>query len=553
MAYPVYLTIGNIPKHIRRKPSRQGQVLLAYLPTSKLDHITNKASRRRCMSNLFHYCMRSIIKPLEKAGREGINLVSGDGAVRRCYPILAAYVGDYPEQLLVSIVKSGNCPVCPAPREDIENWDNILEPRDTCGIIDALNSISQGATEFTKACADKGIKPVQCVFWKDLPFVNIYSSIMPDILHQLFQGILKHLIVWIRVACGDAEIDARCRRLPPNHHIRLFMNGISHLNRVTGTEHDQISRFLLALVADIRLPSGHSNAKLVRSVRSVLDFIYLARYPIHTSETAAQMHNALHTFHQNRDIFISLGIRKHFNIPKLHNAGHYYQFIQLYGTTDNFNTEYTERLHIDLAKDAYASTNFKDEFPQMTVWLDRKERIMHHAKYIRRHLDKSLNTPLHVIKPLPSLVPKRHQQMAKHPTHRGVLIDDICKSYGATDFIPALSRFIAQYQHPEYSKVQIEALSESIHIPFSKISVFHRLKFFMYDAYSLNPLDEVVIDSIHVDPLHFDKYGRVVPGRFDTAIIQFRDASNELDINGTSFLLGFYTQSFTNWFTLYYI
>jgi hypothetical protein len=286
----------------------------------------------------------------------------------------------------------------------------------------------------------------------------------------------------------------------------------------------------LALVADIRLPSGHSNGKLIRSVRAILDFIYLARYPIHTSETAYQMHDALRTFHLNRDIFISLGIRNHFNIPKFHNASHYYQFVQLYGTADNFNTEYTERLHIDLAKDAYASTNFKDEVPQMTLWLDRKERVMHHEKYIRRRLDISLNTPLHVIKPLPSLVPNRQQQMAKHPTHRGVTIDDICTNYGATNFIPALSRFIAQYQHPDYSKAQVEALSESIHVPFSKISVFHRLKFFSHDAYSLNPLDEVVTDSIHVDPAHSDKYGKMVPGRFDTAIIQFRDAGDDLDL-----------------------
>jgi hypothetical protein len=33
-AYPVYMTIGNIPKEIRRKPSRRAYVLLAYLPTS---------------------------------------------------------------------------------------------------------------------------------------------------------------------------------------------------------------------------------------------------------------------------------------------------------------------------------------------------------------------------------------------------------------------------------------------------------------------------------------------------------------------------------------
>ena len=110
--------------------------------------------------------MKSIIKLLEKAGRDGINLISGDGAVRCCYPILVAYVGDYPEQLLVSIVKSGNCPICPAPCEDIENWDNILEPCNTGGIITALNSVTQGATKFTKAYADESIKPVQCVFGK---------------------------------------------------------------------------------------------------------------------------------------------------------------------------------------------------------------------------------------------------------------------------------------------------------------------------------------------------------------------------------------------------
>jgi hypothetical protein len=473
--------------------------------------------------------MQTIVKPLESAGRHGISLVSGDGAVRMCFPILAAYVGDYPEQILVSLVKTGTCPICPAPRNDIGNWESILEPRNTEEIIEALNTIDKGATEFTKACIAAGIKPVQCVFWKNLPYIDIYHSITPDILHQLYQGVLKHLIGWIRVVCGDAEIDAQCRRLPPNHHIRLFMKGISHLSRVTGTEHDQISRFLLALVADIRLPDGHSNARLVRTVRAVLDFIYLARYPIHTSETLTQMNDALHAFHLNRDILVSLGVRNHFNIPKFHNAGHYYKFIQLYGTADNFNTEYTERLHIDLAKDAYASTNFKDEFSQMTLWLDRKERMMQHAKYIRRHhdLETSFNTPLHIQKPIPSLIPERRQRLAKHPTHRGIPIEVICEKYGATQFIPALSRFIAQYQHPEYSKAQVEATSKAIHIPFSKVPIFHRLKFTSYDVHSLNPLDEIVVDSIHIDPAHFDKHMNVVPGRYDTAVIRIKDSQDD--------------------------
>jgi len=93
-----------------------------------------------------------------------------------------------------------------------------------------------------------------------------------------------------------------------------------------------------------------------------------------------------------------------------------------------------------------------------------------------------------------------------------VPIDVICTQYGAMQFIPALSRFVAQYQHPEYSKSQVEAASTSIHIPFEKISVFHCLKFISYDVYSLNPLDEIVVDLIHTDPAHLDKYGNVVPG-----------------------------------------
>jgi hypothetical protein len=97
----------------------------------------------------------------------------------------------------------------------------------------------------------------------------------------------------------------------------------------------------LALVADVHLPDGHSNAQLVRTVHAILDFIYLAQYPIHTSETLDQMNDALHAFHVNCDILVSLGIWTHFNIPKLHNSSHYYELIQLYGAADNINTEFT--------------------------------------------------------------------------------------------------------------------------------------------------------------------------------------------------------------------
>ncbi|KAJ7798366.1 hypothetical protein B0H14DRAFT_2388732, partial [Mycena olivaceomarginata] len=98
--------------------------------------------------------------------------------------------------------------------------------------------------------------------------------------------------------------------------------------------------------------------------------------------TLDHLDNALQRFHDNKSIFVELGIRNDFNLSKLHFCHHYIMYIKLFGMTDNYNTEYTEaeavteRLHIDLAKDAYRSTDFKDEFPQMTLWLERKEKII---------------------------------------------------------------------------------------------------------------------------------------------------------------------------------
>jgi Plavaka transposase len=160
-------------------------------------------------------------------------MTSGDGVVRRCHPIYATFVGDYPEQLLVTAIKNGWCPTCPAEPDVLGDLDSIGEPHDLAKILEAFNSISQGPTIFAQACRDAGVKPVQHPFWENLPFVNIYQSFAPDILHQLYQGVIKHLIGWLRTICGDNEIDARCRRLPPNHNIWIFMKGISHLSRVT--------------------------------------------------------------------------------------------------------------------------------------------------------------------------------------------------------------------------------------------------------------------------------------------------------------------------------
>ena len=143
--------------------------------------------------------------------------------------------------------------------------------------------------------------------------------------------------------------------------------------------------------------------------------MYLARYPVHTTETLDQLDEALCTFNKNRQIFIDLEIRLDFNFPKGHFTGHYRKLIERYGTADNFNTEYTEQLHIDLAKDAYRSTNTKDEYPQMTTWLYQRERVIFHDKFIQRRQAAAFSTThssTRVVPRIPPLIYSRTIKMA---------------------------------------------------------------------------------------------------------------------------------------------
>ncbi|TBU63896.1 hypothetical protein BD310DRAFT_807943, partial [Dichomitus squalens] len=492
-AYPVYMTIGNLPKSIRQKPGRQGQILLAYLPTSRLEHIANKAARRRVLANLFHACMSKLLEPLKAAGAHGTLMTSGDGVARRCHPILAAYVGDYPEQCLVTCAYNGDCPICTCPHDELGDFPLSHPYRDIKASLAAMRSLD--TPTFVQACEDANIKPVQHPFWEDLPFTDIFRSVTADVLHQVYQGVFKHLLSWLKDACGATEIDARVRCLPYNHSIRKFHKGITGLSRVTGAEHRQISRFLLSIVVDMDLPREYAD-RLVCATRSLLHFAFLAQYPIHDDTTLKALENCLYDFHKSRDVFLDLDIRSGFNIPKLHSLLHYVRCVKLYGTTDNYNTETSERLHIDFAKDAYRLTNHRDEFPQMTKWLERREKVLHHDSYISWRSQQA--SP-------PDLACALHVKMTQHPTRKAVSLHELASPMGycAKHIGAAICRFIVQFRHPTLTLYQLEnRISETL-IPFTHLPVYHRIKFWNEHVFG-----QETRDSIHVHPRRRDNLDR---------------------------------------------
>ncbi|KAJ7019294.1 hypothetical protein C8F04DRAFT_1182372 [Mycena alexandri] len=374
-AWPVYLTIGNIDKATRRAPSSRATVLLGYIPVAKLE-IFKKSRRSGEAHQLFHECMRTMLESLKVAGREGVTMDCADGFVRKMYLIFAAYIADYPEQCLICCCKENSCPGClchPKRRGDTCHFRS-RDPEETLRILS-----EQSKGEYPTEFVEQNLRPIK-PFWAHLPHCNIFRSMTPDLLHELHNGAFgDHTVKWSTSAIrgGADEVDQRFRAMTPHPSLRHFKKGISLTTQWTGKERKNMEKVFLGVLANA------TDDAVIRATRGILDFIHYAHFETHCDESLVQLDAAWLAFHDNKYIFEDLEIREHFNISKIHKLKHYVDSIRSRGTTDGFNSEGTERLHIDLAKVAYNASNKRAYTRQMTVWLRRQEAVHKFGTYLQ--------------------------------------------------------------------------------------------------------------------------------------------------------------------------
>jgi hypothetical protein len=462
----VYLSIGNISKDIRRKPSQHATVLVGYIPVTKLECFS-KGKRQFEGYHLFHKCMRAILAPLIQAGKDGVKMTCADRQQRLIFPLLAAYIADHPEQCLVSCCMENRCPRCVVGRLHLGSpVHSVL--RDHGDTVRILEEQAAGLTpeEFIA----QGLRAVW-PFWTDLPHCDIFSCITPDILHQLHKGLFKdHLVSWTS-ACipgGDKEIDKRFKVMAHHPSLRHFKKGISMISQWTGTEYKNMEKVFLGIIA------GAAQPALVRAARGILDFIYYAHFQQHTLTSLKELEAALCMFHDNKHVFVDEGIHEDFNIPKLHAALHYVLSIRSRGTADGFNSEASERLHIDCAKVAYIKTSKKDYIKQMTTWLDRQEKVHRFTTYLQwavpGYQPKPIANTDHQsaaaadTNVIPTIIgdvtvnpPETHNipnktctafHLPKQPSYPRTTLDCLITDFGAVDFLPCLETFLRRSQLP---------------------------------------------------------------------------------------------------------
>ncbi|KAI6009298.1 hypothetical protein EDC04DRAFT_2871383 [Pisolithus marmoratus] len=182
--YPLYLSIGNIHNKVHCA-HWNALVLLAFLAIPKVDRESEDSAE----------FWNGMSKPEVWQ--------CPDGHFCHAAYALSAYIADYPEQILLSCLMQGWCPLC-------TNMSNNLDGMNGLPWSQEHAEYCIHAFAFAELWDQYGIVGDLMPFTNDFPHANIYKLLMPDLLHQIIKGIFKdHLVTWIseylKITYGEAE------------------------------------------------------------------------------------------------------------------------------------------------------------------------------------------------------------------------------------------------------------------------------------------------------------------------------------------------------------
>jgi len=103
---PLYLTIGNSRRDIGRTSKQRAWIPVGLIPCPP--------KGAKIIDEAWHSAVGTVLsqhRHLDIAG-PGLKWDCADGFQRQCYPLLAAWVGDNPEQIMIAQVSDGLCPMC---------------------------------------------------------------------------------------------------------------------------------------------------------------------------------------------------------------------------------------------------------------------------------------------------------------------------------------------------------------------------------------------------------------------------------------------------------
>jgi hypothetical protein len=377
--HPLLLSIANIDAGVRMKATSHAFALAAYLPIPKFLDVS--APVQACLyARVLHICLSIVTSTLQVAEREGAIMPDPFGKLHVGHTPLASYIADLPEQRILAGVLASQSPFSTATSNEF--GDDHEHPHRTRNYT--LNQIMQVCLQtnpqfipaFLKTCQPFGLNGVHQPFWRDWGDADPSRFLTPDALHAWHKFIFDHALKWVVNIMGGDELDRRMSAIQPRVGVRHWRNGISKLKQITGREHRDLQKILVAVAA------GAVPASVLRAIRALIEFVFQAQSLLLYDEHLHALNEALREFHTFKNAIINAGGRlgkkgpiPHFKIPKLEGLWRVAGNARVMGAPYQWTSDITERCHITHVKTPYRRSNRHNFHEQCVRYMDRIEKM----------------------------------------------------------------------------------------------------------------------------------------------------------------------------------
>ncbi|KAH8144790.1 uncharacterized protein LAJ45_11186 [Morchella importuna] len=259
-----------------------------------------------------HRALGEIFQSIRECSQEGELIACADGYQRLCFPVLSGWIADQPEHSNLQNISTSSCPRCEvefhslgstrrSPTRDHEDYRERVK-------LFRENPGNLGPVEYLVA---RSVKTLFNAFW-GMPRVNPYDLNKPDILHNIYLGMLKHMMEWVQAFLKKhnrlEEFDKAWASIAPYPGLAVLNKAYRATTQWQGKEMRNLGRVVLgALAAALRNPGVAVRgdfAKALKCVRGLIDFHLMAQYGSHTTSTLNYMESYLEDFHKHKDIFL---------------------------------------------------------------------------------------------------------------------------------------------------------------------------------------------------------------------------------------------------------
>ncbi|KAH0605289.1 uncharacterized protein H6S33_005271 [Morchella sextelata] len=141
-----------------------------------------------------------IFQSIRDCSQEGELIIYTNGYEHLCFPVLSVWIADQPEHANLEDISTRSCPKCEVEFHTLGStrWSPSRNHKDYRKRVKLFREY-QGNLRPVEYLVARSVKTLFNAFW-DMLRVNPYDLNKPDILRNIYLGMLKQMVQWVQAS-----------------------------------------------------------------------------------------------------------------------------------------------------------------------------------------------------------------------------------------------------------------------------------------------------------------------------------------------------------------